>query len=436
MSAITPETSPFRNATADWATARRAIIARVTCADVCRLAGIESRHDRYPCPNPEHRGQSRGPDLTFNRDATGWRCHACNAGGSVFDLAVHLGAASGIGDAIRVLGALAGVELPTTNWRPGSGAGRGRGKGRDGSDTGSDADSESPESALETAAAAVPAERAAEIRRRFATVTQSHFTADTAGAEYLESRSIPFAAAKSAGVGWVADPSAAEQVLREKYTPAELRAAGLISRRGRFFGTTHRLVIADRQTDGSALALRSISPAAKPKEIACGRGVFGLTAEMLDTAIGSGADSCDGGVGDCAENPWVWCEGTTDWLTAFALGFKAVGIPGAGQWRYAIEAVRANLEKFSVFSHHVIAFDSDEAGQRGARQFGDALRQLFRSIGTGNANGEPHGIAPAVATWQPCGVTADGSACKDLNDCVRLGATADELRAEFDSLFR
>lgn len=401
---MTRPTSPttLRSTAADWNACRRAILARITCVSVCELAGLVSSHDRWPCPNPAHKGQDRGPDLTFNRDSTGWRCHACNAGGSAFDLAVHVGAARDIADAIKVLGALAGVELPQTKWQPRTPTRPNLDQNQNGGNSEMD---------LESAAAAIPADRAAEIRCRFATVTQNHFTPSCSGAEYLESRSIPFEAAKSAGCGWVADPEAADRVLREKYSLAELRAAGLIGRRGGFLGYRHRLIIADRLTDGSVLALRSIAGDAKPKEFAAGRGVFGAGgSEIARWRLAQ-------------HSLWIWCEGTTDWLTALALGFAAIGVPGAGQWKYAIEAIRQmmavapSLVSDPLLQRHVIFFDADTAGQTGARQFEAALCAELPTS---------HAIRIAVPP---------GDGAKDLNDCVRLGATAEDLRAGFAALF-
>lgn len=396
----TAKTTPLRTAATAWSAARAAIIARVSCTAVCELAGMQPLHGRWPCPNPTHKGQERGPDLTFNRDATGWRCHACNAGGSVFDLAIHVGAARDIGDAIKVLAALAGVELPTTKWQPAARQQRGV------------SDNE-----LERDAATVPAERASEIRRRFAAYTQRHFTADTPGAAYLESRQIPFYSALEAGCGWVADPDSLNAALRGKYDAAELRAAGLIGKRGGFLGQRHRLVIADRVGgDGSVLALRSIAADAKPKEIAVGRGVFGVSCQASRNRLS-------------VHTMWVWCEGTTDWLTALSLGFAAIGIPGAGQWRYGIDAMRKlrtvapSMFDPAAAGKHLIYFDADEAGQRGATEFAKALMAELPP-------------SHMVRVAKPPGQTADGSAVKDLNDCVRLGATAEELRQGWLGLFQ
>lgn len=409
--------SVAKSAAADWSAIRDEIKRRVTCSAVCELAGLSQRGGRWPCPNPAHHGQQRGPDLTMNREDSGWRCHACAAGGSVFDLAVHVGAARDFADAVRVLAALAGVTLPAfspTGFGLGNSAAGARG-----------ATNRRAESELEAAAALIPAERACEIRRRFAAVTQQHFTPDTAGAEYLAERHIPFDAARSAGCGWIADPTLADRVLREKYTPAELRAAGLIGKRGGFLGHRHRLTISDPNGgDGRALALRSIAPDAKPKEIACGRGVIGYTREMFDSATATvrAGDDSEG----ASEQLLIWCEGTTDWLTAFGLGLLAVCIPGAGQWKYAIDAIKRDraeptcLLRFNT--RHVILFDGDAAGQSGAAALSIALRAEC-----GVSESDVIIVAPSAI--------ADSN-CKDLSDCVRLGAGREEIESALRSMFR
>jgi DNA primase len=64
------------------------------------------------------------------------------------------------------------------------------------------------------------------------------------------------------------------------------------------------------------------------------------------------------------------CEGEVDTLTAWQCGVKAVGVPGANVWQSEWAYLWRNCERV------VIAFDSDEAGQRGTHRIARSLKHI------------------------------------------------------------
>lgn len=277
-----------------WREIRTAISEAVPCAALLEHANVHHTGNRWACPNPSHDAetQRRSPDLVCGTTQNSWVCYSCGAKGSVFDLAIFLGLASDFAGAVRELAPMAGVDLPDTRPRPRS--------------------------------TRIPAERALEIRTRFVSVCQNHFTRECHGAAYLAGRGISFDTARDAGLGFVMDEERAKGALMRKYTLDELMASGLFSRKRRPLFWKHPLLIPGAPDTSSILALRRDEPAPKskgPKEYSAGEGVFGL--REIAARFDSDPDSV----------PYILVnEGTTDWLIALSCEVPAIAVPGHSRW--------------------------------------------------------------------------------------------------------
>lgn len=374
----------------DWRAARDAIVRRLEPADLLALAGIESRGPagapRYPCPAPQHRGQDRGPDLCLGGSAEGraWYCQACGSAGDVFGLATFLGLCGGSwAEQLRYCAGVAGVDLPDAAPRVAAAAARRRQHMR------------------HTAGTAVPSDspEAREVRRRIVAAAQRRFTPDCMGAYYLDRRGISHEDAQRCGVGWISDPAALERQARQLWSEPLLRAAGMLSRRGYWLPTRHRLVIPG-DDGGAAMALRDVSGTAKPKEYSCGRGAF---AYRLAAFAASGA---------AAAGVTLLTEGTTDYLAARAAGYAAIGLPGTGSTALASRPeVLSLLQQLSPPPVPIVVCgDGDVPGQRFAAELVDLLQTLLP---------QPRRLVPWAA--------ADGA---DVADLHRRG----QLRSAIESL--
>ena len=71
-------------------------------------------------------------------------------------------------------------------------------------------------------------------------------------------------------------------------------------------------------------------------------------------------------------------EGEIDALSIISLGFKATSIPGITSTNLIIEKLKEQRRRGSLIPPIIIAFDSDEPGQKAARTFQSKLHDTFR----------------------------------------------------------
>lgn len=122
--------------------------------------------------------------------------------------------------------------------------------------------------------------------------------------------------------------------------------------RGRYAG---RLAIPyqDGQYRVRAVRYRAIRPDATPKVLnEAGKGLHLFAIRATDEAVG------------------VICEGEIDAMTAWQCGVKAVGVPGANVWKAEWAYLFRNCDEV------IIAFDNDEAGDKGAHTIWRSLNRI------------------------------------------------------------
>jgi DNA primase len=178
------------------------------------------------------------------------------------------------------------------------------------------------------------------------------------GGRYLKSRGLDVSLANILQVGELEDLGEVWDGLVDDFGVDRLRGAGLVSRRGNFLFSRHRLLFFFFDGDlPRFVQARDLTGEASCKELS----LAGLRSPVPYNV-------------NALKQPLervLLCEGCIDTLSAAQLGYSAVGIPGVTGFRE---------EWFSLFHncHHVtIAFDNDPAGRRQAVE----LRSRFRLRG-------------------------------------------------------
>lgn len=271
-------------------------------------------------------GTDEKPALIFQTEVNRYRCYACGARGDAISL-VRAVLGLSFGDAVRWLAELAGrspVELPT------------------------------PASRF---VARTPTAKARDAYAKLFKLSHQ-LGPRSSGGKFMRKRGIDLDLANRCGVTEIGDPAEVWGKLNDRFEEAELKAAGLVSRSGKFLFAAHRLLffffdgglpqfVMARDITGEAIC-KELSPAGLHSPLP-------FLGEVL---------------GEKPEHVLV-CEGCIDTLSAAQLGYTAVGVPGVTGFRE---------EWFLLFrtaGQVTIVFDDDAAGRRQ----GAELRSRFRVRG-------------------------------------------------------
>jgi DNA primase len=308
-------------------------MAHTICGSVKILAvaaalGLRVEGRKARCFNgAAHRsGMDAKPALVFQTEVNRFKCYACGVRGDAIDLVRGVLSLS-FGDAVAWLSNLAG-RLPTTKVSAPSGR-----------------------------TVHTPTAQSKEIYARLFELSHYLVPQWDAG-PYLRNRGIDLDVANRCNVTELLDPSEVWATLKAEFGEADLRAAGLISRAGRFLFGRHRLLFFYFH-DGwpQFVQGRDISGESSCKE---------STLAGLHSSVPYLAD-----VLEAAPDRVFVCEGCIDTLSAIQLGHVAVGVPGVTSFQD---------EWFPLFrdvGRVTILFDNDSAGRRQAIE----LRARFRTRG-------------------------------------------------------
>jgi DNA primase len=323
----------------------REIKARTDCRALAEELGLPRRYDRFRCPFHD----DRNPDLSVWPD--GYKCFACGAKGDA--IALCRGVRNvGFREALEYLAARCGTTVPTH-----------RGRARRGVRPQAVPQAAVPQPAREEPLAIAPERRIA-IYTAFANADRLKLDhAPHAPAfDYLKRRGISATTAIDAGLGFVADYGLVAHWLRERASLAELQASKLFNGKENFKLFKHRLLIPYR-IDGEVVTIqaRNVGWRGKddgPKELTIGPVSIPFNADVLT---------------ERQETVYV-CEGAIDTLSLLELGFIAVGIPGANNFRAEW------VELFDEVGEVVLALDNDQAGDEGAATIAGHFERLGREV--------------------------------------------------------
>ena len=176
-------------------------------------------------------------------------------------------------------------------------------------------------------------------------------------ARYLKSRGIYKKTWNKARLREISNYHELSERLQAEFSETQLIESGLFNEKGNLRYFKHPLIFPFIDLEGKALTFqaRAIDKETTPKELNLRGGIpipFNLGAVK-------------------APNPIVYlCEGAIDTLSLLEKGFHAVGIPGVGSFK---------REWVSYFKGKkiIIAFDADEAGDKGA----DFVLKMLRADG-------------------------------------------------------
>jgi DNA primase len=177
-------------------------------------------------------------------------------------------------------------------------------------------------------------------------------------AAYLGGRGIDFETANLTGAVQIGDPREVWDILNRRFSPEDLRAAGVVSEFGEFIFFRHRLVFTYID-EGQFVYLqaRDIDGQSDRKELC----LSGLCSPVPFNADLLRQDP---------DEVFI-CEGCIDTLSALQLGYPAVGVPGVTGFRPEW------FSRFRGVRRVILAFDNDSAGHRHAAE----LRSQFRMRG-------------------------------------------------------
>jgi DNA primase len=186
---------------------------------------------------------------------------------------------------------------------------------------------------------------------------------------YLRRRGIDLAVANQLRATHLDRPSGLWDGLNHRFGLDRLRAAGLVSRSGRFLFARHELLFFYFD-DGWPVYVQA-------RDVTGTAGCKELSLAGLHSPVPYHVDLLRTGP------PRVYlCEGCIDTLSALQMGLPAVGVPGVTGFQ---------KEWFDVFrqvGHVVVLFDNDEAGRRQAAE----LRSQFRLRGIKADALHPEGV--------------------------------------------
>lgn len=299
---------------------------------VAAALGIKVNGRKARCFNgAAHKGGSdRNPSLTFLPDVNRFKCYTCEARGDAIDLVRGVLGVS-FADAVQRLYEMAG-QAPGKVSRA------------------------SRASMPVSATSRSPTPRSKEIYARLFEITYS-LGPRSPGGKYLAGRGINLDVSERCRVQALL-PNKTWKELTEEFDERELRAAGLVSHRGRFlFGNHHLLFFFFDDGRPEFVMARDITGTSSCKE---------LSLAGLRSPVPYLSDSLRG-----RPDRVLVCEGCVDTLSATQLGYAAVGVPGVTGFQD---------EWFSLFrgvGRVTILFDNDDAGRRQ----GAELRATFRMQG-------------------------------------------------------
>jgi DNA primase len=271
-------------------------------------------------------GADEKPALTFLTDVNRFKCYVCGARGDAISLVQGVLGVP-FGEAVRWLSELAGrspAGLSAPNWG---------------------------------FSARTPTARDRGVYARLYEESHDLGRRSPCG-RYLRGRGIDLDLANRCEVAELLDPAEVWEVLNERFDEAELKAAGLISRRGYFLFARHPLLFFHFDEGAPQFVLaRDISGEALCKELSPAglRSPVPYLGDMLRQK---------------PERILV-CEGCIDALSATQLGYAAVGVPGV---------IGFQDDWFKLFhgaGQVTILFDNDDAGRRQSAE----LRSRFRMRG-------------------------------------------------------
>jgi DNA primase len=331
------------------------IKARTDCRELAEELGLPRKWSSYLCPfHGDHK-----PSLSVWPD--GYKCWGCGAKGSAFDLYMAVKTDVGFLDALDHLARRCGVILPRSARRRSTHA----------RTTPPQQPLPQPAPRRADDSPAIDPDRRIAIYTAFAQAgrLQENYAPHAPALDYLRRRGISAATAIGAGLSYVADYRRATAWLREQATLEELQVAGLFNvkedGKSNLKLFKHRLLI-PYWIDGEVVAIQARNINWRSKEL---DGPKELT--LSPVAIPFNSDT----LLDRQEQVYV-CEGAIDTLSLLELGFTAVGIPSARNFR--LEWV----ELFADVGEVVLALDNDAAGDEGAAaiagHFGQAGREVTR----------------------------------------------------------
>jgi DNA primase len=325
------------------------IKARTDCRDVAEELGLQRRWGNFLCVFHA----DRNPSLSIKE--YGYRCFACDAKGDVVKLVMQV---KGIGfrDALEYLAARCGVNLSPRRG--------GRGPGAANAAPGPVL---APRVRQQIAEPSIDPDRRSTIYTWVALTGRLHeglaLHEQAPAFDYLARRGISAATAVRAGLAFAPGYDATSKAMREMFSRSSLQAAGLFNDGGNLRLFKHQLLI-PYWVAGQAVSLqaRNINWHDKetdgPKELTIGPITIPFNADVLL---------------EPQETVYI-CEGAIDTLSLLELGFVAVGVPGARNFRPEW------VELFDDVGEVILALDSDDAGREGAQRiaghFGRPLKQL------------------------------------------------------------
>ena len=272
-------------------------------------------------------GDDTHPSLAFFPEVNGFRCYACGAKGDVIGL---VRAVRGVGyrEAVAWLESL-----------------------------GSNSSSIAAYTSHEGQRAIFPDNKALEVYEAFFENCYE-IGPDMPAGKYLQQRGLDIELADDYGAAQMGNPQELWSELIDRFGEERLKAAGLVSKSGRFLFAQHSLLFF-YSDDGRPVYVqaRDVTGEAACKELSLAglRSPVPFNVELL------------------AEEPeqvYV-CEGCIDTISAIQLGYPAIGVPGVigfcPEW----------FERFKKSTAVHILFDNDAAGHRHAAE----LRTQFRLRG-------------------------------------------------------
>jgi DNA primase len=326
------------------------IKGRIDCRHLAQELSLPRRWNSYLCPfHDDH-------DPSLSISAAGFNCFACGAKGDAIRLFQRVRQV-GFREALQQLAARCGVPLPALERR------------RSRRDAGVVRQQPVPVVAAEPAEArpATDPDRRTAIVTAFADAARLRpdHPPHAPAFSYLQRRGISSTTAVQAGLGFVADYRRATDWLRQRASLAELQAAGLFNERENLKLFKHRLLI-PYWCDGEVAMTqaRNIDWRNKDrdgaKELTLGRISIPFNADVLLEP----------------QDAVYICEGAIDTLSLLELGFAAVGVPGARNFRPEW------CELFDDVREVILALDNDATGHEGAAiiagHFGRIRREVKR----------------------------------------------------------
>jgi DNA primase len=323
----------------------KTILAQIKAAtDLRKLAEeLEIKQYRHGWRCPFH--DDHHPSLVINQRS--FRCFACGANGDAF---TFLGMLRGLRfpDALAYVAERAGIALPKKLARRSRRAGTGQiAPVRMQSRAGRPSEVEQPDESPTDTDLRIAIFTALARGARLLADSQNRRTAF----DYLQRRGISAETAIRCGIGYIPCYQTTTDRLTAKIPLADLQACGLFNQKGNFRLFKHKLIFpysCGGQVFG--LQVRNIGWRSKeldgPKEITIGPISIPFNVDLLTEP----------------QRDIYICEGPIDTASLIELGLPAVGVPGARNF------LPEWVPLFEDVENIIVAFDMDEAGQKGAAE--------------------------------------------------------------------